>query len=58
MLIIRIKKRKRGDFMSGAVILGIGIGLIALAVVIFVISIICRKTAEKRVREELKREYE
>ncbi len=50
--------RKEEIFMSGTIILGIGIGLVVLSVVVFAISIIYRKTAGKRIREELKKEYE
>lgn len=44
--------------MSGMVILGMGIGLIALAAVLLAVSIVYRRTAGKKIREELKREYE
>lgn len=44
--------------MSGIMILGIGIGLIVFAIAGFVISIAYRNTAGKRIREELKQEYE
>lgn len=44
--------------MSGTIILGIGIGLIILSIMLFVVSIIYRKTAGRRIQEELKREYE
>ncbi len=50
--------RKEEIFMSGTIILGIGIGLVVLSVIVFVVSIIYRKTAGKRIREELKKEYE
>ncbi len=44
--------------MSGIIILGIGIGMIALAAILFVVSIVYRKTAGKRMKQELKKEYE
>lgn len=44
--------------MSGIIILGIGIGMIALAAILFVVSIVYRKTAGKRMKQELKKEYD
>ncbi len=44
--------------MSGIVILGIGIAMMAVAAILFVAGIVYGKTAGKRIREELKREYE
>lgn len=44
--------------MSGSIILGVGIGLIALAAVLFIVSIVYRKTAGKKIRDELRDEYE
>lgn len=44
--------------MGGIVILGLGIGMIVLSAVLFVASVVYKKTAGKRIREELKREYE
>ena len=44
--------------MSGIIVFIAGIGMIALAVILFAAGIIYRKTAGKRVREELKHEYE
>ena len=44
--------------MSGAVILGIGIAMIAVAAVLLIVGVVYGKTAGKRIREELKREYE
>lgn len=44
--------------MSGMIILGIGIAMIAIAVILFIAGVIYGKTAGKRIREELKREYE
>ena len=43
--------------MSGIVIAGIGAGMVVLAVVLFVVSILYRNTAGKRIREELRKEY-
>lgn len=44
--------------MSGIMIMMAGIGMAVLSVVLFVVSIVYRKTAGKKIREELKREYE
>ncbi len=44
--------------MSGMMILTAGIGMVALSVILFIGSIAYRQTAGKRIREELKREYE
>lgn len=44
--------------MSGMMILSIGIGMIVLAVILLIVSFVYRKTAGKRIREELKKEYE
>lgn len=43
--------------MGGIVILGTGIGLIALSVVLLVVSVVYQRTAGKRIREALKKEY-
>lgn len=43
--------------MSGIVIVGIGIGMIVLAVILFIASIVYRNTAGKRVQKELGKEY-
>ena len=43
--------------MSGIIITGIGAGMIALAIVLFIASIVYRNTAGKRIREELGKEY-
>jgi hypothetical protein len=40
------------------VIIGIGIGLIVLAAALFAAAMIYRGTAGKKIKEELKREYE
>lgn len=43
--------------MSGIIITEIGIGMIALAVILFIISIVYRNTAGKKIQEELGKEY-
>lgn len=43
--------------MSGAVILGVGIGMIVLAVILLAISIVYVRTAGRRMREEFRDEY-
>lgn len=43
--------------MGGTVILAIGIGFIVLAVILLIVSIVYRRTAGKKIREELKKEY-
>ena len=43
--------------MSGITIAGIGIGMAALAIILFITSIVYRNTAGKRIREELGKEY-
>lgn len=43
--------------MSGSIILGVGIGLIALSVVLLGVSIVYRNTTGKKNREKLKEEY-
>ena len=44
--------------MSGIIISEIGIGMIALAVILFIISIVYRNTAGKKIQEEQGKEYE
>lgn len=44
--------------MNGIVLTGIGIGMVALAVILFIISIVYRNTAGKKIQEELGKEYE
>lgn len=44
--------------MSGTIVFAAGIGMIVLAAILQVISVIYRNTAGKRIREELKKEYE
>lgn len=44
--------------MSGIIITEIGIGMIVLAVILFITSIVYRNTAGKKIQEELGKEYE
>lgn len=44
--------------MTGIMIIAVGIGMAVLSVVLFVVSIIYRRTAGRKIQEELKREYE
>lgn len=44
--------------MSGVILTGIGIGMIVFAVILFIISIVYRNTAGKKIQEELGKEYE
>jgi cell division protein FtsL len=44
--------------MSGITIIGVGIGFIVVAVILFIINIIYKNTAAKRIKEELHKEYE
>lgn len=44
--------------MNGIMLTGIGIGMIVLAVLLFIAAIVYRKTTGKRIREELGKEYE
>lgn len=44
--------------MSGVLLIIIGIVIMILAVILFVLSVLYRKTAGKRIREELKEEYD
>lgn len=46
-----------GITVSGVIILAIGISMMVFAVILFIISIVYRKTAGKRIREELGKEY-
>lgn len=43
--------------MSGIIIAGIGIGMVALAIILFIVSVVYRNTAGKRIRKELGKEY-
>ena len=52
------KGQTGGVKVSGTIILAAGVGMIVLAVGMLVASVIYRKTAGKRIRDELKREYE
>lgn len=44
--------------MSSGIIMGIGIGMLVLSAGLFTASIIYRNTTGKKIREELKSEYE
>lgn len=44
--------------MSGTIVFIAGITMIALAVILFAADIIYRRTAGRKIREELKSEYE
>lgn len=46
-----------GKCMSGIIIMGVGIGMIVFAIILFIVSVAYRKTAGKRIREELGKEY-
>lgn len=43
--------------MSGMMIAVAGIGMTVFSVILFAVSIVYRKTAGRRIREELMREY-
>ncbi len=43
--------------MSGTVIFGIGCAMIILSVVLFAAAVVYSKTAGKRMKKELKKEY-
>ncbi len=49
--------REKGH-MSGAVIFGPGCGMIILSVVLLAVNVVYQKTAGKRIRKELEREYD
>lgn len=44
--------------LRGIIIFSIGIGMILFAVLLFVTSMIYQKTAGRKIREELNKEYE
>lgn len=44
--------------MRGVVILAAGIGMVAFSAVLFMVSIVYRQTAGKKIREALSRDYE
>lgn len=44
--------------MSGVIVFMAGVGMIVIAVILFAAGIVYRKTAGKRIRKELKQEYE
>ncbi len=43
--------------MNGIVVIVAGIGMVVLSVALFVVSLVYRRTAGKRIREELVGEY-
>lgn len=43
--------------MNGIIIFVVGIGMIMLAIILFVVSAVYRKTAGRKIREELETEY-
>lgn len=43
--------------MSGIMIMAAGIGMAVLSVILFIVSMVYRKTAGRKISEELKREY-
>lgn len=42
----------------GMMVFAAGIGMIALAVILLIVGVVYSRTAGKKIREELKREYE
>ncbi len=44
--------------MSGVMILAAGIGMVVLSVFLFAASLVYRRTAGRKIREELMRDYE
>lgn len=44
--------------MSGMVILAAGIGMVLLSAVLFLVSVVYRQTAGRKIREALSRDYE
>lgn len=44
--------------MSGTIMMGVGIGMLVLAAGLLTASILYRNTTGKKIREELKTEYE
>ncbi len=44
--------------MSGTMMVIVGIGLVILSVLLFVVSIVFRRTTGRKIKETLKREYE
>lgn len=52
------KRYERKKRMEGTAMIGIGIGMIGLAIVLLIVSVVYSKTVGKKIREELWREYE
>lgn len=44
--------------MSGYVLIGVGIAMLAIAIVLIISSIVYRITSGKKIRNELKNEYD
>ena len=44
--------------MSGVMILAMGIGMAALSVVLFIVSVVYRQTTGRKIRKELSEDYE
>lgn len=44
--------------MSGMMTLAVGIGMAALSVVLFIVSVVYRQTAGRKIRKELSEDYE
>lgn len=44
--------------MSGVVIVVVGIGMVLLSMILFIVSIVYRQTAGKKIREALLRDYD
>ena len=53
-----LTKWKEEPYMNGAIIVGIGIGMLVLAVILLIASVIYRKSSGKKIREEILNEYE
>ena len=51
-------ENRGGKFMGGVIVFIAGIGMVALAVILFAACIAYRKTEGKKIREELQHEYE
>lgn len=52
-----LTNQREGKYMNGTIIAGIGIGMVALANILFISSVVYRNTAGKKIREELGKEY-
>lgn len=44
--------------MNGMMITAVGIGMVALSLILFAASVVYRKTVGRRIRAELMREYD